>query len=388
MPRPRQKPSYLLHRSTGQARTIIRGKTFYLGPFGSPESRAKYDDLVAEWLDGKESGRCRLTVDDLVLKYLRHADQFYRHPDGSPTSEPACIRQAVRFAVQVHGTTHVRSFGPIALKEVRKAMIDAGLCRTTINKSVHRIRRMFAWGVENELFPAAIHEALKRVASLKAGRSDAAEPVPVEPVADDIVEATLPHLPATLQAMVRLQLLTGCRPGEICRLRPCDVTFGTDGVWTFRPPHHKTRHRGKDRRIFFGPKAQAILRPYLSRPASHFCFSPKESEAARNAERREQRKSPMTPSQSARTPSVDRQRKPKDHYAKDSYCRSIARACVLAGVEPWSPNQLRHSRATILRKLYGIEGARLVLGHADAGVTLVYAERDFEAAAKIMMEVG
>ena len=53
-------------------------------------------------------------------------------------------------------------FGPLALKALRKAMIDAGLARTTINQRVGRIVRLFKWAVENEGWvPPAIHRALK-----------------------------------------------------------------------------------------------------------------------------------------------------------------------------------------------------------------------------------
>jgi site-specific recombinase XerC len=54
----------------------------------------------------------------------------------------------------------------------------------------------------------------------------------------------------------------------------------------------------------------------------------------------------------------------------------------------WSPNQLRHSRATAIRERYGIEAAQTVLGHADPRVTEIYAERDFAMAARIMREIG
>jgi len=54
----------------------------------------------------------------------------------------------------------------------------------------------------------------------------------------------------------------------------------------------------------------------------------------------------------------------------------------------WSPNQLRHSRATIIREKYGIEAAQVVLGHAEVETTQIYAERDFAAAARIMSEIG
>lgn len=54
----------------------------------------------------------------------------------------------------------------------------------------------------------------------------------------------------------------------------------------------------------------------------------------------------------------------------------------------WSPNQLRHTRATAIRERYGIEAAQTVLGHSDPRTTEIYAERDFAMAAKIMEEIG
>ena len=54
----------------------------------------------------------------------------------------------------------------------------------------------------------------------------------------------------------------------------------------------------------------------------------------------------------------------------------------------WSPNQLRHSAATFLRKEFGIEAARVILGHRSAAVTEVYAEPDHKKAADIMAKVG
>ncbi len=73
-------------------------------------------------------------------------------------------------------------------------------------------------------------------------------------VADDIIEATLARLPAIVADMVRFQRLTGCRPGEVCCLRPGDVRRTDDAgraldVWEYRPARHKTEHHGRDRVI-------------------------------------------------------------------------------------------------------------------------------------------
>ena len=383
------KPSYLHHKATGQARCRIAGKDHYLGEFGSPESRERYEELIAEWFARNgDTSRLTVTIDDLAILFMEFAEKYYRRENGESTGSAANIRLALRPLVRLFGKTRIRDFGPLKLKAVRDTMIQAGHCRKHINSEIHRIKRVFKWGTESELVPAPIYMALTAVASLKCGRSDAVESAPVEPVAEAIVNATIPHLPAVVAAIVKLQLLTGARPGEICLLRPCDVTIQPSGVWVYRPERHKTEHHGRERRIFIGPEGQAVLRPFLDRDAEAYCFSPAESEAERNAERKANRKSPMTPSQAARRPKTDRQREPRTRYDKNGYCRAIVRACRLAEVEPWSPNQLRHTRATAIRERYGLEAAATVLGHSDTKITAVYAERDFVMAAKIMAEVG
>jgi integrase len=75
-------------------------------------------------------------------------------------------------------------------------------------------------------------------------------------------------------------------------------------------------------------------------------------------------------------------------YSRFSYRTAVRRACQRAGIPAWSPRQLRHTRATLIRRAYGLEAAKAVLGHADTKVTELYAERDLGLAVKIMGEIG
>jgi integrase len=81
-------------------------------------------------------------------------------------------------------------------------------------------------------------------------------------------------------------------------------------------------------------------------------------------------------------------KKPGQRYTSASYCYAIHKACRKTGVPCWGPNRLRHNAATFLRKQYGIEAARVILGHSSATITEVYAEMDRAKAAAIMAEVG
>jgi integrase len=267
-------------------------------------------------------------------------------------------------------------------------MIQAGRCRQLINKDINRVRGLFRWATEEELYPGDAYQALRAVHGLAKGRSAAKERPPVAKVSVAVVKATLPHLTPPLAALVKIQLLTGARPGEIPALRPRDVDRSDPAAWLYRPGSHKTEHHGRDRVIVLGPRAQRVLRPWLDRDPDAYCFSPAEAVAARNARSRANRKSPMTPSQVARKPKPNPKRAAGARYDKDSYRWAVHRACLKAGVEAWTPHRLRHTRATQIRKRFGIEAAQVILGHSKADTTAVYAERDLAKARRVMLEIG
>ena len=138
-----------------------------------------------------------------------------------------------------------------------------------------------------------------------------------------------------------------------------------------------------------------MLRPYLLRDKASYCFVPSESERKRNSLRRENRCTPMTPSQAKRRPRRNRRRPPRDRYDTNTYRRAIHRAVDLVNRDreedqllKWSPNRLRHSAATEIRRQFGLEAAQVTLGHATADVSQIYAQRDLTLAGKIMKKIG
>ena len=394
MPRLAQKlPSYRLHKPSGLAVVTIGGKDLYLGPHGTGSSRAEYDRVVGEWLaNGRrratppQADAAPLTVGELILRYWVFAKDHYRR-DGRPTRELDNIRDALRPVRDLYGHTPAAQFGPLALKAVRRAMIEAGLARTTINFRVSKVRRAFRWAAESELIAPAVHQGLMTIAGLLRGRDGARETSPVRTVAEDHVAAILPHVTGPVRAMIELQSLTGMRPGEVTAIRGMDVDRSAD-VWVYRPAGHKTQHHGHERVIHLGPQTQAVLRPWLVGSLDAFLFSPAAAVAARNAARRRARTSPMTPSHAGRLTQRAPKRPPGDRYDKNAYGQAIMRACRKAGVPHWHPNQLRHNAATRLRRRYGIEVSRQVLGHRSAAMTEIYAEVDLNKVAEVMGEIG
>jgi integrase len=404
----------------------------YLGPYNSPESRREYARLVAELavnpapppLAQSRAGRDGLTVNEVLLAYLGHAERHYRGPDGNPTGEVAAVKRVLRHVRELYGHTPAREFGPLALKAVRRRFVERGWGRRSVNQQVERVRRVFKWAVAEELVPPAVHQALAAVAGLQRGRTDAREPDPVGPVADAVVDATLPFLNRHVRGLVEFQRLAGCRPGEACSVRRCDIDTG-DAVWLYRPARHKGSWRGKSRVVALGPRAQALVRGFFTPDLDDYLFSPRRAVEEVRAERSANRRTPRYPSHLRRNAAKRKarpKRAPAERYNRTSYFVAVARACDRAFPPPallaqredesaarwwgrltadqraeveawqkshrWHPNQLRHTFATRVRKDYGLEAAQVLLGHARADVTQVYAERNEQLAAEIVAKLG
>ncbi len=73
--------------------------------------------------------------------------------------------------------------------------------------------------------------------------------------------------------MVRLERLTGARPGEIIQMRPMEINRSGD-VWLYKPETHKTQHHGRARIMAIGPQAQKVLVPII---LATFCILVKSS---------------------------------------------------------------------------------------------------------------
>jgi integrase len=394
-------PAYRRHQDPyrgDRAYVVIGGRRRYLGRYCTPDSRQRYDQLVAELKasagvpppDPNEA----LAVIELVDRFLVHADGYYGKP------ETANFTAALRPLVELYARLPAVEFSPLKLKAVRQRMIEAGLTRKSINKRITRIRHLFKWGSSEELVPAPVHVSLATVTGLRAGRTQAAEAEPVKPVPPAWIEATLEDLSPVVVAMVRLQRITGMRAGELVMMRGVDLDR-SGPIWTYSPAEHKTKHRGHDRTIYLGGRAQAIITPWLKHG---YLFRPADGEAWIRQQRAEARK---TPEHYGNRPGTNAKRfpkrRPKEHYTVASYRRAIARAADRADewakggqvignderiIGRWFPHQLRHNAATELRKRYGLEGSQVILGHRTLSATQIYAEKSAELAMRIVEEVG
>ena len=326
------------------------------------------------------------SVSEVLIAFLQHAETHYRTPCETSSPERDHVKDAIRPLRRLYGRTLARLFVPLGLRAVREEMVRSGFARTTVNARVNRIRRVFKWAASVELIPVTVVQALATVDGLLVGRTNARESPGVKPVRFEHVEKALPFMPGPIAAMVRFQLLTACRAGEVVVMRGCDLTTGLP-VWEYRPGTHKNAWRGKDRVILIGPQAQGIVREFMKSEPGEYLFRPADSVAEVSRRRRADRKSKPTPSElAARSKHPGRARSP--HYSVNDYGQAIRRACVKSGAPAWSLLQLRHTAATTIRARFDLESAQAVLGHAKADTTQIYAERDIARARGVMAEIG
>ena len=147
-------------------------------------------------------------------------------------------------------------------------------------------------------------------------------------------------------AMVRIQYLTGMRPGELCAMRPCDLDRSQ--------PEWKYVVRVENAKVgvetyWLGPRAQKALSEWLTGVPDGA---------------------------------------PIFHITAGTYRRHIGEHCAAAGVKPWAPHQLRHSHGTNVTNLFGQEGAMAALNHSELKTSRRYSRTSSALARRIAGEMG
>lgn len=415
MTRHQERGPKITRHQSGRAVVRIDGRDHYLGKFGTKESEVAYHNLMLRW---KQTGNTDppaaevLTVRAMFARYWRFIEaQGLYEKNGRPTNERSCMVQACRPLLRLFGTKPAAEFGPLDLQIVRaeigrptrpspqlqhveappprKRGLPEVLARGTVNKHVHRIRRLFRWAVAQELVPATTWQALIAVPALRRGAKGVRETAPVRAITWAEVEPVLPHLAPGIRAVVELMWHTGARPSEALQIRLGEVDR-SGPVWLYRPGSHKTEHFERDRIIPIGPRAQAVLQPFLKADPQAFLFDPREDAKAISLRRHAQRKTPPWPSHMAKRKDPARLGENcNDHYRVDVLGRAVTRACKAAKLPTrWTPNQLRHSAATRIRRQFGLEAASVILGHSNLQTTQIYAEADRLRAIEIAGSVG
>lgn len=393
--------SYRKHSTRDIAIVQIKGKRYPLGKYNSPESFREFHRVLAQHAFGDEADSVSVvarhspvaSIAQFVTHFLSYADARYRK-FGEPTSEPKLYRIAARPLLALFAHLPSKEFSPRHLKACQEFFREQGHCRKKVNQHVTRIRRMIRWGNQFEYTTVPQWLELKVVECVTAAEQP--DRPKVEPAPEHLVAAVEQYVSPTIWAMIQFQLLTGARPGEACIVREMDID-STDGVWEYRPFRWKTQHREKSPRrvLLLGPQAQELIRAWLTKDPTDFLWRPEAGrqsylENVRNPKRAKHHR--------------NERRRLRPFYSTIGYATAVTRACERAfpvdatwdeerqarwRVEHhWSPNQLRHNAATRIRALFGLEMARIILGHTSAVTTEIYAKADLDKARDIMRQFG
>jgi integrase len=417
-------PQVRLHKASKQGLVRINGRPFYVGRYGTPDANARYIELMVEhgYLpaatavtvkphgpvvvepvrlpSGDEPLPAGLTVGEVCHMYLRDIEATIRAGRRSSKYEKAL---AATRAVRPLAAMPAAEFGTRAMLDVRKRLISTPaanrkpdekgnvptLCRRYINEVIGHVRRMFDWAVLHELVPNDRAAALAVVKPLRSGDDkNARETKRRKPVRPSIVKATLPYMTAEMADLVWFIRLTGCRPSEAARMRLCRIFDRDKAVWRYVPKRHKTAHKGKQRHVPIGPKAQAIVQAHVAgRGDREYVFTPKRSVPPRKARDGVISMEPCKPPAHAR-----------ESFNKDGIMQAVRRAIIKAnkdreqkGLKPlphWTPYQLRYRRLREIRKAEGLEAAQATAGHTRESMTEHYAPANWGRAARAALCSG
>jgi integrase len=358
-------PKYRIHKASGQARVTLNNKTYYLGKYGTKKSWEKYYELIENYTrnkyhhntDNKEINTTtpptktsinNITCHQLCIEFLDDNKKTLRKPAYSK------YKSVIKTVLQYYKKIPVNDFAPNSLMFIQDKWVKMNYTKDTITAYSQALKNIFKWGhlhyyvkpdtlLDLKLTPNSPHDE-----NIKENRK-------VSPVPLDLVEKTLPHLPQNVQDIIRLQLHTAARPQDICNMTKNEINTSQE-IWIYNPLNHKTKHKNKTRIIPLGPNAQKILTPYLTNTPEH------------------QQRLFYTKKDKPLTPNI--------------YSQYIRHCCKKEKLPHWHPNQLRHTAATELRKRYGIENTKILLGHTSIRTTQIYAETDMQKALTISKEIG
>jgi integrase len=390
-----KEPKLGFHKTSGQARVKHLGKVYYLGKFGSSEAKSAYhqflSDLHAGKLDTKPKPSPKdnppkparlpdrpqnevVKVKEVIVSYIEWAERGYVRADGTQTGEHNVVRACLRPVKEKYGELAASELRPRLLIELQEELIEKGWSRRYINRAIAMVGRCYKWAMVHELVNADDVGRVCGIPGVKPGYMGVKDYDEIKAVSDEDVDRVLDELPEIWSDAVRVARLTGMRPGEVVKLNAAELDRRNPDCWWYRPKFHKTAWRGKKRHIAIGPKAISILAPRLLAAG----------------------RGPVFP------------------VRRDSFRRAIVRACArafphpdLAGIPPrkltaaqraeleawneahrWTPNRLRHAKATELERKYGFDTARSTLGHTGFDATKIYVDRDSALAERAAKECG
>jgi len=338
------------------------------------------------------------TVREALAKYEASLDDAGRYrKNGRHTSERAIIAKAVAEFCAMHGDAIVPALDAAALLAWRDKLAtrredtddERALCRRGINRKVQTIKRALRWLRDRKILGREAWLDMADVAPLRRGElGDERDHRRVKrAVTVEEVERVAAAAGTVVGAMLRLQAATGMRPGEACAMRWSDIDRNgpqVDGVpcWIYRVANAKTSHFGHETSYVLGPAAQRILEPF--RAVGNACvFRPALHVEELREKRRAARKTAVPPSQQERD--TRRTRRHRASFSVDVYGGIVDRACIAAGIDRFTPHEVRHGFATRAARRFGVLATAAAVNHASTQTTQHYLHKGYDDAARVVL---
>lgn len=356
------------------------------------------------------------TIGDLVERYVNHMmTRTHRGAEGRPTPHAIAVRAQLKYVTDTIGHLRPEAVNVATGGAMLQAIGDTGvLSRRYVNEICARFRTCARWGASRGMVPASLVTELSLLVPLRTGETVAHESPGRKAVDLRLVRRTTRHMHRETRGLVLLQCCTGARMGELVIMRMTDIDT-TGAVWIYRPYTHKNAHRGHERQIPLGPRAQRVLRYFIrfAEGPEDYLFSPKRCAEWVRQQRHAKR---VTPLRYGNTRGTARKPGAKDncgdHYTTTSVAQAIRKACRRTFTPPphlapqasingqlesrnaqrrrlekiglleeliawehanfWTSHQIRHAVAVRLRIAGGIDLAQAVLGHRTRAMTEHY----------------
>lgn len=270
MARPKKWPPSLYSHPTRKVdRVRINGRDYTLGATGSAESRREYLRLVQAAQSGTPAPPklAPFTVNDLAAWWAEYAARAF----GPASDEPRHGARVLEVACQAIGGCLAAEMSPKRLRTVQSLMLSKW-SRSNTNRQIVRLKTVIKRACDDEIIPPEVYQRIACVGAVRKGSPGAREGSKRAAATREALDRVIPEVPAEVGAMLELMWWTGARPGEVRILRTGDLER-SNTPWIFRPESHKKAWRGNDRVIPLGPKAMAVLEPWI-RPfePGAYCF--------------------------------------------------------------------------------------------------------------------
>ncbi len=318
------------------------------------DARRKLRQLQRRLEDGLPTGDGSMTLGDFLERWLN--DVLPARSQVQAKSTVTNYRWAAGHAVRGLGHRRLNELTPENVEALLRHLADQGMARN----SVMRVRSVLVMALKHaqrrDIVARNVAELSEMPISARDPRSGRSlTPEEARQLLDVAAEDRLGGL-------VTVGLMLGLRPGELCGLRWEDVDLDAGVLSVHQSRKRTTDDDGREALVLGAPKtrksrrALVLPRPVLDRLRQH---ERRQRDERRNAGERWQDLDLVFPT-SVGTP-----------MSPSNLRRDLARITVAAGLGRWSPNELRHSAASLLSASgVPLEQIADVLGHADTRMLL------------------